>query len=88
MRNRYLLYDWVASFSDKSLELALSGGEDYELLFTASAEVMNRLRKNAPCPITVIGEITSDNVGEVALLDSKGNHVNLARKGWEHFSPR
>ena len=76
------------SFGVKSLELALSGGEDYELLFTASAETINRAKTAAACPITVIGEITADNIGAVTLVDRQGNPVNLGKKGWEHFSPR
>ena len=72
------------SFSDKSLEMALSGGEDYELLFTGDADVINRIRKVASCPITVIGEVVVDK-GGVALLDSKGNPFNLNRAGWDHF---
>ncbi len=77
-----------ASFGDKSLELALSGGEDYELLFTASTEAVIRVRGATSCPVTVIGEITADNIGEVTLVDSKGNPVSLAKRGWEHFPPR
>jgi thiamine-monophosphate kinase len=74
-----------ANFGDRALELALSGGEDYELLFTASTEVIDNITAIAHCPITVIGEIVADRVGEVILVDSKGNPVNLRSKGWEHF---
>ena len=75
----------TANFGDRALELALSGGEDYELLFTASTEVIKNVTAIAHCPITVIGEIVADRVGEVILVDSKGNPVNLRSKGWEHF---
>lgn len=74
-----------ASLGDRSLELALSGGEDYELLFTATSEVISRVKKAAACPITVIGEITAANIGEVKLVDSRGNPVSPAKRGWEHF---
>ena len=74
------------SFGDKSLELALSGGEDYELLFTGSAETINRVKEKASCPITVIGEIVADKIGGVTLVDSKGNPFNLHKAGWEHFT--
>ncbi len=77
-----------ASFGVKSLELALSGGEDYELLFTASTETINKVETAVSCPITVIGEITADNIGTVTLVDRQGNPVNLGKKGWEHFSPK
>ena len=77
-----------ANFGDKSLELALAGGEDYELLFTASPEVVAQVKKAAPCPITVIGEIVAGKRGEVTLVDSKGNPFHLGKTGWEHFTPR
>ncbi len=75
-----------AGFGDRALELALSGGEDYELLFTASPGVIEQVKKAASCPITVIGEITADNIGEVAVVDSLGKPLSLSKKGWEHFS--
>ena len=77
-----------ANFGDRALELALSGGEDYELLFTASTEVIDKVRTAASCPITVIGEIITDKIGEVILVDRKGNPFNLAKAGWEHFTTR
>jgi len=74
-----------ANFGDRALELALSGGEDYELLFTASAEVIDKVKAVASCPITVIGEIMVDKAGEITLVDVNGNPVNLPKAGWEHF---
>jgi len=74
-----------ANFGDKAIELALSGGEDYELLFTGSAETIARVKKAASCPITVIGEITAARAGEVTLVDSEGKTLTLGRAGWEHF---
>ncbi len=75
-----------ANFGDRALELALSGGEDYELLFTASAEAINKIKEAASCPVTVIGEIVADQVGGVTLVDKKGNPFNLRETGWEHFT--
>ena len=76
-----------ASFGDRALELALSGGDDYELLFTASTGVIDRVKKAASCPITVIGEVTG-KAGEITLVDGKGNPVDLPKTGWEHFITR
>ena len=75
-----------ANFGDKSLELALSGGEDYELLFTGSSEVIDKVKRAAPCPVTVIGEITADEVGKITLIDKKGKPFELHKAGWEHFT--
>jgi thiamine-monophosphate kinase len=75
---------WVkANFGQKSIELALSGGEDYELLFTAGAEVIDKVRRAASCPITVIGEIIADS--KITVVDSQGNPFNPSKAGWEHF---
>jgi thiamine-monophosphate kinase len=77
-----------ANFSDKCLELALSGGEDYELLFTGNDKVIGEVKTAASCPITVIGEIVADKPGTITLVDSKGNLFNPGRTGWEHFITR
>ena len=74
-----------ANFGDRALGLALSGGEDYELLFTASTEVIGRVKEVASCPVTVVGEIVADKIGEVNLVDVNGNPFNLRKAGWEHF---
>jgi thiamine-monophosphate kinase len=77
-----------ANFGDRALELALSGGEDYELLFTGSTEVIDKVKKAVSCPVTIIGEIVADKTGEITLVDKKGKPFNLAKTGWEHFAPR
>ena len=77
-----------ANFGDKAMELALSGGEDYELLFTASAGSIDRIKAAVSCPITVIGEITANKAGKITLVDGKGNPFSLPKIGWEHFTTR
>ena len=64
------------------LELALHGGEDYELLFTAprSRNVPSRI---AGVPITLIGHISRDR--KVFLLNRHGVGFELEPRGWEHF---
>jgi len=74
-----------ACFGEQAMELALTGGEDYELLFTAGPPVMNKVKKAIPCPITIIGEITAEKPGKVKLVDSRGKAFNLKKTGWDHF---
>jgi len=74
------------SFGKQALELALAGGEDYELLFTAGAEIMEKVKQAAACPVTVIGEITA-NKG-VTVVDGKGKPLKISKAGWEHFTSR
>ena len=70
----------------RALELALSGGEDYELLLTAGAEVIDRVKKTASCPITVIGEIAAGK--GVTVVDRQGKPIDVGQAGWEHFTTK
>jgi thiamine-monophosphate kinase len=72
------------AFPYETLELVLPGGEDYELLFTAERDIIDRVREEIPGPVSIIGQIT-EGPGEVTLIDEKGRALSLARKGWEHF---
>ena len=74
-----------SAFEKEALRLTLSGGEDYELLLTARREVIEKLKNVMSTPITVIGEILSDDPGKVTLLDEQGKEVKLVQGGWDHF---
>jgi len=76
----------ITCFGERSQELALTGGEDFELLFTGSAAVIDQIIKSSSVPITVIGEIVTGKKGEVTLVDGRGNPVPLAGTGWDHFA--
>ncbi len=66
-----------------TLEQALSGGEDYELLFTAGEEV-RMPGKIAGIAVTRVGRITRKALG-VTLLETDGSRRELKAAGWEHF---
>ena len=74
-----------ASFGERALGLALAGGEDYELLFTASADCVAKVSAATSRPIYVIGEIVADDKHQVTLVDNQGSPVSLSGKGWDHF---
>ena len=65
-----------------TLEQALHGGEDYELLFTAPAKCKVP-RTIAGIPITRIGEIRRGQA-RISLLQN-GRRIELIPQGWEHF---
>jgi thiamine-monophosphate kinase len=69
-----------------TLAQALHGGEDYELLFTASPEARVP-RSIAGVPVTRIGRILRPRKGSpaVALVTVNGARP-LTPQGWEHFS--
>lgn len=71
------------AFPRECIDFALTGGEDYELLFTACEKVIDEIRPIANLPVSVIGEITQE--GGVNLLDKEGNPFPVVKKGWEHF---
>ena len=66
------------------LDLALHGGEDYELLFTVPPSRAKLLRK-APgfSSIVPIGEIMSGK--DIIIFDLKGRSSALPRGGWDPF---
>ena len=71
-----------AASGKDGLTLALHGGDEYELLFTARPE--RRIPKQiAGVPITRIGEILSGKQMRLATADGKTQPLKPA--GWEHF---
>lgn len=80
-----------ATFGEKAVEMALSGGEDYELLCLAPPDVMARVVSSleaAGRSLTVVGwaEARDPSSPPVMLLDSDGNRHPPRRLGWDHFS--
>ncbi len=61
---------------------ALNGGEDYELLFTTSAENYLKVKNNPD--ITLIGHIIEKEKG-CNLLTENGLNIPLYAQGWNHF---
>lgn len=68
--------DWLA--------LALGGGEDYELLFTAPPHVMKAVTTALDVPVAVVGEIVAGEPS-VEVVDENGQAVPLEHSGWDHF---
>ena len=79
-------------FPELARELAMTGGEDYELLYIADADAIKQVNAAQPKGLQqdygVIGEITSssNDGGEVTVLDEVGNSMLFNAKGWDHFA--
>ncbi len=73
-------YDKAREFNLDATVCALSGGEDYELLFTIQQSDYETLR--AHMDISIIGHITDKNSG-VNLVDKSGNVVKMKAQGWD-----
>jgi thiamine-monophosphate kinase len=78
-----------AGATPSALELALHGGEDYEILFTAAARVRIP-RRIAGVPIHRIGTMRSrrPHQPQVILRTMDGRETTLAASGWEHFKAK
>jgi thiamine-monophosphate kinase len=81
----------VAARLDRDLlHLALAGGEDYELLFTAPPEAVDHLiaavADSTGTSVTVIGRIITADTGRW-LVDAS-RRLPLRAAGWDHFRDR
>ena len=78
---------WVRFFSKDPYQMALSGGEDYELLFTAPPEMRKRildLALSLKIPITRIGEILPQK-GGFQVIREDGKAYSPSYIGFDHF---
>jgi thiamine-monophosphate kinase len=69
-----------------ALEAALTGGDDYELLFTAHPEqrpAIQAIGEQQGLPLTPIGRI-NDSDG-LKIVDQDGHPVAIEAQGWQHF---
>jgi thiamine-monophosphate kinase len=65
-----------------ALQCALSGGDDYCLVFTLPAHHVPELHR-AGWPVQVIGRVAAGQ--GVTLLDAQGQSVPLQHSGYQHF---
>ena len=63
--------------------IALSGGEDYELLFTMSQNDYDKIKGNPS--LSVIGYMDEEG-GDNALITRSGQAVELTAQGWNHLN--
>lgn len=81
------LQHFAALTGRSPLDLALQGGEDYELLFTASpanATAIAALSRRLGLPLTAIGRITRKHTGRRLRL-ATGTRRALTVTGYRHF---
>lgn len=72
-------YDKALEFGIDPINCALSGGEDYELLFTILPSDRTKVKQHPD--ISIIGEILDENLG-VKLFTKGGNYHDLIALGW------
>ena len=79
----------VAAACDREpWQLAIEGGEDYELCLTVPSARVDALtaavEQKTGTPLSVVGEILAPEQGRWLVLED-GQEVPLAAKGWQHW---
>lgn len=75
----------------RRITTVLTGGDDYEILFTAPPKALNELTELSQAlevPITAIGRMESASFGKngrIRVLDESGRPLTFDRGGWTHF---
>ena len=69
-----------------ALDLALGGGEDFELLLAGDRSELEQLG-SARLPVTVIGSVVDDHRSQLIALGSDGQRYEPPTRGWDQLSP-
>jgi thiamine-monophosphate kinase len=80
--------DYFEGDNEKALSRALSGGEDYELLFTIDPrheEQIPKLAAKLGTELSLIGKVTAKGSG-MKLAGEEGEQ-DLKPGGFDHFKP-
>lgn len=75
-------YDMARELDLDPTLTALSGGEDYELLFTISQSDFDKVKNNPD--ISIIGHVTDASEG-INMISKSGNLHPLKAQGWKAF---
>lgn len=75
-------YEMAREFDLDPTLTALSGGEDYELLFTVSQADFDKVKSQPD--ITIIGYVTEASEG-INMISKSGNKHTLKAQGWKAF---
>ncbi len=77
------------AFPDDYIDLALGGGEDYVLLFTGPASIVEPLIPRLGEGSAVIGSVEllkeGSKAGSVVLVSDSGDETPLTGSGWDHL---
>jgi thiamine-monophosphate kinase len=75
-------YNTARDFGLDPTVCALSGGEDYELLFTIAQSELDKIKGNPH--LTIVGHMTDAGSG-YRLVDRMGGEHELTAQGWDAF---
>jgi thiamine-monophosphate kinase len=76
-------------FGEEARDLALAGGEDFELLVAGDAETLEAaarvLRGRGLAPLTIVGRLEDGEPGKVVIENERGQVITPPRTSWDHF---
>ncbi|MBL8471505.1 MAG: thiamine-phosphate kinase [Rhodocyclaceae bacterium] len=75
--------------AERVMDSLLAGGDDYELCFTAAADLrvaIGAIAQQLNLPLTRIGHIRAGAPPVPVLRDAAGNELPLLRRGFDHFA--
>jgi len=72
-------------FPGDALAMALTGGEDYELILVGPEDVMDNYIGETEKQVTVIGR-AEDGEANVTVVDEYGKAMTFERRGWDHLA--
>lgn len=80
----------LLAFADRTgtqaTDYALYGGEDYQLVFTATDDQLSNISRLIPeISLTVVGQITASG-SDIVLVGKSGREETLRPKGYNHFA--
>ncbi len=75
--------DLAAVYAEDAVEMAATGGEDYELLLVGAERAIARAATALALPWAVVGQIV-EGAPDVHAVDAEGVEVPLAA-GWDHL---
>ena len=81
----YTVMNLAADFNMNPITCALSGGEDYELLFTVEQKHYDKLKKDPD--FTIIGFVTDISEGNNFIAKDGSSH-KLTAQGWDAISKK
>ncbi len=70
---------------ERAVDLALGGGEDYELALAGAAAALRGL-STSELPVSIVGRVVAAHPGEAWALDANGQRYVPSSAGWDHLA--
>jgi len=71
----------------RAWETILTGGDDYQILFSAAVTMRERVELLAQSTVASVGRVgcVTEDTGRIRVLDAAGEQLNIEQAGFQHF---